>query len=140
MVIADQHPPFLPPARNTLNDDFASAVEPGARAGAAKNVGAGIDRISQQPMNGIVAWRAPLHGPTLATVNSNRQVNPLLPQPQGELAHAANLAELAEHQRQCLTDPPIGVLFEAIIGAAPVADRDRRVQLAARRLQAQRLL
>src|SRR5205814_1080452 len=85
-------PPLLPSARDTVSDDFAAAVEPGARAGAAKNVGAGIDRIGQQPMNGIVPWRAPLHGPSLATIDGNRQVNPLLPQPQGELAHAANLA------------------------------------------------
>jgi hypothetical protein len=91
-------------------------------------------------MNGMVPWRAPLHGPSLATIDGNRQVNSLLPQPQGELAHTAYLAEFAEHQRQCLTDPPVGVLFEAIIGAAPVADRDNRVQLAARRLQAQRFL
>jgi hypothetical protein len=83
-------------------------------------------------MNRIVAWRAPLHGPPLATIDGNRQVNPLLPQPQGELAHTANLAELAEHQRQRLTDPQVGVLFQAIISAAPVADRDRRVQIAAR--------
>src|SRR5207237_8413336 len=130
MVIADQHPPFLPPARNTVSDDFASAVEPGARAGAAKNVGAGIDRIGQQPMNGIVAWRAPLHGPPLATMDSNRPVDPLLPPPQGELAHAANLAELAEHQRQRLPEPPIGVPFQAIIRAGPAADPDRAVQAA----------
>ena len=139
MVIADQHPPLLPWAHDTVRDDFASAVEPGARAGAAKNVGAGIDRIGQQPMNGIVARRAPLHGPPLATMDGNRQVNPLLPQPQGELAHAANLAELAEHQRQRLTDPPVRILFQAIISAAPVADCNRHVQIAARCFQTQRL-
>jgi len=54
-----------------------------------------------------------------------------LPKPQGELAHAANFAELAEHQTQRLTDPQVGVLFQAIVNAAPVADRDCRVQIAA---------
>src|SRR6266478_9725703 len=102
MVVADQHLPLLPSARDTVSDDFASAVEPGARAGAAKNIGACIDRIGQQSMNGMVVRRAPLYGPPLATIDGNRQVNPLLPQPQGELAHAADLAELAEHQRQRL--------------------------------------
>src|SRR5258708_24261465 len=139
MVVADQPLPPLPSPRDTMSDDFASVVEPGTRAGAAKNIDACIYRIGQQPMNRVVARRAPLHGPPLATIDGNWQVNPLLPQPQGELAHAANLAEFAEHQRQHLTDPPVGVLFQAI-SAAPVADRDRRVQLAACRLQAQRRL
>src|SRR5207302_4976162 len=108
MVIADQDRPLLPWAHDTVSDDFASAVEPGARAGAAKNVGAGIDRIGQQPMNGIVAWRAPLHGPPLATIDGDRQVNPLLPQPHGAVAHAANLAGPAEPQGPRLTYPPRG--------------------------------
>ena len=140
MVLADQHLPLLPLARDTVSDDFASVFEPGSRAGASKDIGSSIDRIGQQPMNGIVARRAPLYGPPLATIDGNRQVNPLLPQPQGELAHAADLAELAEHQRQRLTDPPVRVLFQAIISTPPVADRDRRVQLAARCFQAQRLV
>src|SRR5712672_1137267 len=104
MVLADQHLPLLPLARDTVSDDLASVFEPGSRAGASKDIGPSIDRIGQQPMNGIVARRAPLYGPPLATIDGNRQVNPLLPQPQGELAHAADLAELAKHQRQRLTD------------------------------------
>src|SRR5215471_5268704 len=90
-------------------------------------------------MNHMVARRAPLHGPPLGTIDGNRQVNPLLPQPQGELAHATDLVELAEHQRQHLTDPPVGILFQAIISAAPVADRNRQEQIAACGFQAQRL-
>src|SRR5438309_1371075 len=140
MMVADQHLPLLAPARDTVSDDFASVFEPGSRAGAPKDIGPSIDRIGQQPMNRMVARRAPLHGPAVGTIDGNRQVNPLLPQPQGELAHAANLVELAEHQRQRLTDPPVRVLFQAIISAAPVANRDRRVQIAARCFQAQRLL
>src|SRR5438270_4518297 len=140
MVVADQHLPLLAPARDTVSDDFASVFEPGSRAGAPKDIGPSIDRIGQQPMNRMVARRAPLHGPAVGTIDGNRQVNSLLPQPQGELAHAANLVELAEHQRQRLTDPPVRVLFQAIISAAPVANRDRRVQIAARCFQAQRLL
>ena len=37
-------------------------------------------------------------------------------------------------------NPQIRVLFQAVVGTAAVADRDRRVKLAARCLQAQRLL
>src|SRR6266404_5159326 len=104
MVVADQHLPLLPLARDTVSDDFASAFEPSSRASPPKDIGPSIDRIGQQPVNRIVARRAPLHGPPLATIDGNRQVDPLLPQPQGELAHAADLAELAKHQRQRLTD------------------------------------
>src|SRR5437899_1514286 len=128
MVVADQHLPLLPSARDTVSDDFASAFEPSSRASAPKNIRPSIDRIRQQPMNRIVARGAPLHGPPLTTIDGDRQVNPLLPQPQGELAHAANLAELAEHQRQRLTDPQVGVLFQAIANAAPAVP----AQIAAR--------
>jgi len=73
-------------------------------------------------------------------MHDHRQVDTLLPQPQGELADAADLTELAECQRQRLANPQIRVLFQAVVGTAAVADRDRRVELAARCLQAQRLL
>src|SRR5205807_4971877 len=79
MAIADQHLPLLPSARDTVSDDFASAVEPSSRAGAPKNIRPSIDRIRQQPMNRIVARGAPLHGPPLTTIDGDRQVNPLLP-------------------------------------------------------------
>src|SRR5437762_13612144 len=113
MVVADQHLPLLPSARDTVSDDFASAFEPSSRAGAPNNIRPSIDRIRQQPMNRIVARGAPLHGPPLATIAGDRQVTPLLPQPQGEPAHAANRSELPEHQRQRHTDPQVGALLEA---------------------------
>src|SRR5207237_10743105 len=94
MVVADQHLPLLPLARDTVSDDFASALEPGSRAGASKDIGPSIDRIGQQPMNGIVARRAPLYGPPLAPMDANRQVNPPLPHPQGNLPPAPDLPDL----------------------------------------------
>src|SRR2546423_13687688 len=106
MVLADQHLPLLPLARDTVSDDLASVFEPGSRAGASKDIGSSIDRIGQQPMNGIVTRRAPLYGPPLATIDGNRQVNPPPPPPQPEPAHAADLAEPAEHQRPRPPDPP----------------------------------
>src|SRR5271166_3537991 len=99
MVISDQHLPVLPPAHHTVSNDFAPALQPDPRNRAPEDVSPSIDRIGQQPMNGAVARRAPLHSPPLRAIGGNRQVNPFLPQPQDELADAANLAELAEHQR-----------------------------------------
>ena len=88
MVVADQHPPLLQPTRDTMNNDFASTSEPNSRAGASKHIGSGVDRIGQQPMNRMVARRTPLHAltrvlarPALRTVDRDRQVDPLLPQP-----------------------------------------------------------
>src|SRR2546421_13109531 len=100
MVLADQHLPLLPLARDTVSDDLASVFEPGSRAGASKDIGSSIDRIGQQPMNGIVARRAPLHGPPLATIDGDRQVKPLPAQPHGGLAPAAHLAGPSEPQSQ----------------------------------------
>jgi hypothetical protein len=47
-------------------------------------------------------------------MHDHRQVDTLLPQPQGELADAADLTELAECQRQRLANPQIRVLFQAV--------------------------
>ena len=73
MVVADQHLPLLLATRDTVNDDFTSVFEPDSRAGAPKHIGPGVDRIGQQPMNSMVARRAPLHGPALGTIDDNRQ-------------------------------------------------------------------
>jgi hypothetical protein len=81
VTVADQHLPFLPPARHTVSDDFATVLEPNAGDGTPKDIGSSIDRIGQQSMDCIVARRAPLQGPPLRTIDSNRQVNSLLPQP-----------------------------------------------------------
>src|SRR5271157_1268000 len=88
----------------------------------------------------MVARRVPTHRPPLPTVHGGRQVDSFLTQPEDELAHAADLTKLSEHQRQGLADAPVRVLLQAIVGAAPIADGDGRVQVAARRLQAQSLL
>ena len=49
-------------------------------------------------MHRMVFWQAPLHGPSLGAMDNNWQLDSLLPQPQDQLAHAANLGKLAEHQ------------------------------------------
>jgi hypothetical protein len=81
MVAADHYLPLLASARSAVSDNFASAFEPNSRAGAAKHIGPGIDRIGQQPMNRMVARRPPLHDPALGTIDGNRQLNALLAQP-----------------------------------------------------------
>src|SRR5271165_4168255 len=91
-------------------------------------------------MDGMVARRAPPHRPPLRTMHSGWQFDSFLAQTQDQLAHAADLSKLSEHQRQRFADTLVRVLFQPVIGAAPIADGDRRVQIAARRLQAQSLL
>src|SRR5439155_25716359 len=140
MVVLNKHFPLVPPARHAAGDHLAPTLEPNPGAGAPENIGAGIDRIGQQPMDCIVARQAPMHDSYLRAVHDYRQGDTLLPEPQGELADAADLTELAEYQRQRLANPQIRVLLQAVVGTAAVADRDGRVKLAARCLQAKRLL
>ena len=99
MVIADHDRPLLAPAHDTVGDDFTAIFDARARGGASKDIGSSIDRIGQQPMDGMIAWRAPPHRTPLRTMHSGRQVDPLLAQPQVELAHAADLTKPSEHQR-----------------------------------------
>ena len=81
MVIADQHLPFFLAARNAVNGNFASVFEPNARTSAPKHIGPGVDRVGQQPMNRVIACRAPLHDAPLGAIDANRKVDLLLPQP-----------------------------------------------------------
>ncbi|EHH02136.1 hypothetical protein MEA186_35914 [Mesorhizobium amorphae CCNWGS0123] len=63
MVIADHNRPVLTPARDTVGDDFAAVFDARARGGAAKDIGTSIDRIGQQPMDGVVARYPSPHRP-----------------------------------------------------------------------------
>lgn len=96
MVIADQNRPVLTSARDTVGDDFAAVFDARARGGAAKDIGTSIERTGQQPMDGVVARRPPPHRAPLRTMDSGRQVDPLLAQPQDELAHAADLTKFVD--------------------------------------------
>ncbi len=49
-------------------------------------------------MHRMVFWQAPLHGPPLRTMDSNWQLDYSCRSHQDQLAHAANLGQLAEHQ------------------------------------------
>src|ERR1700747_3840805 len=140
MVVANHHIPLLRPTCDTVCGDLASSLEPNSGEGATVDIRSSIDRIGEQPVHSIVARQAPLHAPPLSTTDSNWQLDSFLPQPQDKPAHAANLSELAEHERQRLADPLGRVLFQTIISTASIADRHRRVQLAALCLQTQRLV
>jgi hypothetical protein len=96
MVVPDQHFPVFPSPHHTMRDDFAAGFEPRPGIGAPIDISAGIDRIGQQTMNAMVTRRPPLHSVPLPTGDGNRQVDALLPQPEDELAHAADLGEFAE--------------------------------------------
>ena len=132
--------PLVPPARHAAGDHVAPTLEPNPGAGAPENIGAGIDRIWSAADGLYCSGAGSTARPIPDAMHDHRQVDTLLPQPQGELADAADLTELAECQRQRLANPQIRVLLQAVVGTAAVADRDRRVKLAARCLQAQRLL
>jgi hypothetical protein len=140
MGVSNKRFPLVPPARHAAGDHVAPTLEPNPGAGAPENIDAGIDRIWSAADGLYCSGAGSTARPIPEAMHDHRQVDTLLPQPQGELADAADLTELAECQRQRLANPQIRVLFQAVVGTAAVADRDRRVELAARCLQAQRLL
>ncbi len=140
MMVADEHLPLVPSESQAAGDHLPAALKSDPGTGAPEDVRSSVDRVGQQPVNRIVARWPPLHDPSLRPIDDDRQIDALLPQPHGDLSNAADLAELVEHQGQRLSDPTVGVLFQAIVGAAQVADCHRGVEVAARRLDAQRLL
>src|SRR5262245_39746442 len=102
MVVVNHHIPLLRPPHDTVSADLASTLESNSGERATLHIRSSIDGIGEEPVHSIVARQAPLHGAPLATADSNWELNSFLPQPQDKLAHAANLSELPEHERQRL--------------------------------------
>ena len=115
-------------------------LDPDLRDRAAKGVGASVDRIGQQPMHRIIPGQMPLNGPALGTVCDGRQLDALLAKPERDLTDAAGLPEFAERQTECFTNPAVRIHLEPIIGRPYIADRHAGMQVAPRRLEAQRFL
>ena len=60
----------------------------------------------------------------LANDPDGRQQHFLLPQPEVDLADAPELRELAEHEIDCLTHAPVGILGDPVASDLHVAHRD----------------
>ncbi len=142
VVVADQDLPLAAGDGLVAGAHGAVLAEVGVRAGAAVDVGAGVGRVGQNGVDGVVGRLDPrdlraLAGGGGVAVALERQREVLLAQPQPDLAHRADLAEPAERRGDHPGDRLVRVAADLAFPLGPdQADGQRAAQLAARGLVA----
>ena len=134
VVVADQNLPGAAILAEAAHDPLAAGLDRDAASGAAEGIGAGIDRVGQQVVQGVVDRQLPDHLAAFRTVFGRRQRQALLAHPEMDLPDGLQLGELGEDERDRLLDATIGILLDAIVRSLEVADRHGEEQLAAPRL------
>jgi len=92
---------------------LAPTLDPDRTAAAPIGESAGMDRIGQDAVDGVVDRRLPDHAPASRPVVIGGHVGRLLPEPEMDLPNALQLGEFVEHLRDRLLDPQIGDLIDA---------------------------
>ena len=139
VVIHDQHVPFLAVAAMAAADPLAPVLDGDAARRPAEGVGAAVDRVGQEAVNGVVDRQLPDDPPTRPRPSRRRQQHLLLAQPEMHLADALELRELPEHQPDRLAHALVGILGDPVVPDLHIAHGDAEEELAAARLLAQRL-
>ena len=132
MVVDEQDLPLLTHLPEPAHDPLAAVLDAYPAAGATERIGTSIDRVGQDVMDGVVDGELPVDlAPLIGAVVDGRQDDPLLPEPEVDLADALELGELAEHQLQGLLHAAIRILLDPIMPDLHVADRNGQEQLTA---------
>src|SRR5437773_10989632 len=117
---------------------FASAPVDDARAlrGAAKDIGAGIDRMPEDLQYRVVCRRPPLYlAHAAAIAPCDRQLQCLILRPKQDLPSAAELPELLEHEPDDAADALVWVHLDLTDLVPAIARREDELQLAPQRLR-----
>ena len=93
-------------------------------------IGAAVDRVLNDPVDGGVAWSPPSR---VAIGLLYRQIEIVLVEPAERLSRAAQFLDLVEHQLDRFLDPPIWIFLITVAGLHE-PDRRRHNQLAPARL------
>jgi hypothetical protein len=139
VVLGDQDLPLLSIAAHAMHDVLAPGLDANTGLGAPEGIGAGVDRVGQDAQDGVVDRRPPQNTVPSRAMDGRGQTDRFLPQPQQHLAHTAQFCELLEHHTQRLADTQVWIHLDAVRIGAHEADGHRRVQVATRGLQLERL-
>ena len=90
-----------------------------------------VDRIVQQAQHAVVARGLPLGALCAAGARHSRHLDTLLAQPEIHAPGAAEFGEFAKHQVDGRAHALVGILLEAIVDGAYVADGHMHVKLSA---------
>ncbi len=140
MMIGDQNIPVFLWLAYPLNHTLASVLDHRARAGAAKHIGPGIDRVVEDVQDRVVDGQFPPDFAPGRSVDNRRERDLFLPEPHMYLPDGPHPVEFGKHQSNGVLDPPVRVLVDPIPADAHVANGNRHEQLTAACLPAERLV
>src|SRR5580704_5502108 len=141
VLILEQHIPFRLRAPQTALDAFAAVLDAHLAHRAAKGVGASIDGIGQDVVDGVVERQPPGDAaPLRCPVACDGQRNALVPQPHVHLTNALQFGKLGEDQAKSFLHPLVGILLDPIAPSPHIACRDTEEQRTAARFLLQRFL
>jgi hypothetical protein len=140
VVILEQNIPFGQGAAHTASHALAAVLDTHPARRAPESIGAGIDRVGQNVVHGVVGRQSPGDAARLGTVRFNGQGDALVAQPDMDLTSTLELGELGEDEPQCVLDPLVRVLLNPVSARLHIAGRNAQEQRATTRFLLQRLM
>src|SRR5215467_7430810 len=140
MLIFEQNIPFHLWAAQSTTHTLAPILDADPAHRAPEGISAGIDRIGQDIVYGVVGGQSPDDATPLDVMGLDGQRNPFVTQPDVYFTSALELGEFREHELQCVLNPLIGILLDPVAPNLQVASRNTEEQRTAPRLLLQRLV
>ena len=98
VMVNDEHRPVLPGDAHPLGDALATVLQFHSRRGLTISISACVDRVGQDAEDGLIHRQSPVQSALLALVRDAGQFDAFLTQPNEDLANAAEIPELLEHE------------------------------------------
>src|SRR3954465_12287699 len=131
VVVEDQSLPGAAILAEAAHDPLAAGLDGDATAGPPKGVCAGVNRVGQHVVEGVVDGQLPGDASALAPIPDCRQRQALVAHPEVNLPNRLQLGELGKDERDRLLDTTVRILLDAVVVRLAVADRDGEEELAA---------
>ena len=139
VVVFDQNLPIAPVPSQAANHSFAASLDCHARTTAPKDIRAGIDRIGEDMMQGVVDGKFPFQRPFTCSRNNRRQDDLFMPHPHEDLPYRLKFGEFGEYKCDRISHSTIRNQFDPIIVGFHVAYCDSQEELPAAGLLLHRL-
>src|ERR1700745_733091 len=129
VLILEQHIPFRLRAPQTALDALAAVFDAHLAHRAAKGIGASIDGVGQDVVDGVVERQPPGNAaPLRRPMARDGQRNALISQPNVHLTNALEFGKLGEDQAQSFLDVLVRVLLDPVAPSPHIACRDTEKQ------------
>src|SRR5215472_4043061 len=134
VLILEQYIPFRLRAPQTAPDALATVLDAHSAHRAAKSIGASIDGVGQDVVDGVVERQPPGDAaPLRRRMACDGQRNALVSQPHVHLTNAVEFSKLGKDQAQSFLHPLVRILLDSITPGPHIACRDTEKQRTATR-------